>query len=102
MANIIIGTNGSIGAGSTLMKLPSHPHWKMAVTTTYAAPIDSRFITTAFRGTSSDRNTSIRRTNDSTSTTAMNAGSLAVRYSEKSTVAATVPDTATTSPVPSV
>ena len=30
---IIIGTNGSIGAGSTPNTELSHPHWKMATTT---------------------------------------------------------------------
>ena len=33
MANIIIGTNGSMGADSMLITSPNHPHWKIAVTT---------------------------------------------------------------------
>ncbi len=33
MANIIIGTNGSIGPPSPMpMRLPPQPHWKMATT----------------------------------------------------------------------
>ena len=39
----------------------SQPFWKIATTTPYAAPIDNRFMITAFSGTSSDRNTSINR-----------------------------------------
>ena len=38
-ANIIIGTNGSMGAGSMLTS-PNQPYWKIAVTTPYAAPIE--------------------------------------------------------------
>ena len=53
---------------------------------------------TALSGTRSDRNTSMSSTKDSKRTTAMKAGSLAVRYSEKSTAAATLPETATSSP----
>ena len=43
--------------------------------TPYAALTLSRFITAAFSGTSSERNTTISRTNDSSTTAAMNHGS---------------------------
>ena len=72
MANIIIGTNGSIGAGSTPNSESIQPHWKMATTTPYAAAIDSTFMMTALSGTSSDRKTIINNRNDSSSTTPMN------------------------------
>ena len=34
----------------------AQPHWNAAVRTPYAAPIDSRFITAAFSGTTTERN----------------------------------------------
>ena len=54
MANSIIGTHGSIGpVVPTPIRLADQPHWKTATITPYAAPIDSRFMITAFSGTSS-------------------------------------------------
>jgi hypothetical protein len=35
----------------------SQPYWNTATITPYAAPIDSRFISTAFSGSSTDRST---------------------------------------------
>ena len=58
----------SIGAGETLVRSPSQPHWNRATTTPYAAPIVSRFMITALSGTSSDRNTAMSSRNDRAST----------------------------------
>ena len=74
-----MGTNGSIGAGSTFNNPLPHPHWKTATTTPYAAAIDSTFINTALIGTSTLRNTIINNKNDSSNTTAMNNTSRSVR-----------------------
>ena len=79
MANSIIGTHGSIGPACTPVRSPSQPHWNMATTMPYAAPIDSRFMMTAFSGTSSDRNTTISSRNESASTAAKNNGSRGAR-----------------------
>jgi hypothetical protein len=56
------------------MRSLSHPHWKTATITPYAAPIDSRFMMTAFSGTRMLRNTVMRSTNESRSTRPMNSG----------------------------
>ena len=75
MANSIIGTHASIGPDSaTPMRSFSQPHWNTATITPYAAPIDSRFMITALSGTSTLRNTTISRRNDSSSTSPMNTG----------------------------
>ncbi len=60
------------------------PHWKMATTTPYAAPIDSRFISAAFSGTRIERNTSISSTNDNSTTAPMNTGSAPATLSARS------------------
>ena len=53
MANIIIGTNATIGTVSSSPNSPlNQPHWKTATITPYAAPIESRFMTAALSGTS--------------------------------------------------
>ena len=41
-------------------RLSSQPHWKIATRTPKAAPIESRFISTAFSGSSSERSITIR------------------------------------------
>ena len=43
-----------------------------------AAPIESRFMTTAFSGTSSERKASASSTNDSASTIPITSGSLSL------------------------
>ncbi len=85
MANSIIGAQGSIGAPpATPITLPNQPHWKTATMTPYAAPIDSRFITTALSGTSTDRNTARSSTKLSSRTAPMNHGRRADSTVEKS------------------
>ncbi len=49
-----------------------------------AAPIESRFITTAFSDTRIDRNASRSRTNDSASTTPITSGSFLAIWSARS------------------
>ena len=71
MAKSIIGTQASIGPDlATPSRSLPQPHWNTATITPYAAPIESRFITTALSGTSTLRNTSISSRNDNTSTSA--------------------------------
>ena len=41
-------------------RLSSQPHWKIATRTPKAAPIESRFISTAFSGSTSERSITIR------------------------------------------
>ena len=41
-------------------RLSNQPHWKIATRTPKAAPIESRFISTAFSGSSSERSITIR------------------------------------------
>ena len=70
------GMNDRIGTvDSRPIRSPPQPHWKTMTRTPYAALTLSRFITAAFRGTSSERNTSISRRKDSSTTAAMNHGS---------------------------
>ena len=71
----MIGAHASIGPSlPTPKKLEPQPHWNTATTTPYAAPIDSRFMMTAFSGTSRLRNTTISSRNESTSTAPMKIG----------------------------
>jgi hypothetical protein len=74
MANIIIGTKATIGTVSSRpTRFFCQPHWKIATTTPYAAPIDSRFMIAAFSGTRIDRNTIMSSTNDRAMTVPMNS-----------------------------
>ena len=62
MANRNIGIQASIGPlRSTPMTSDSQPHWKTATRMPYAAPTDSRFMTTALSGTRTLRNTTISK-----------------------------------------
>src|SRR4051794_7018829 len=57
MAKLRIGIQlETATAWSTPSTLPPQPHWKTAVSTPYDAAIDSRFITAAFTGTTTERN----------------------------------------------
>jgi predicted ATPase/DNA-binding CsgD family transcriptional regulator len=76
------------------------PHWKTAATTPYAAPIEARFMTTALSGTSRERNTIIRITNDMPSTAAKNSGVRPERWSVTSMLVAAPPVTWTSRPLP--
>ena len=64
-----------VGPSSPSRLLPQ-PHWKTATRTPYAAPMDSRFITAALSGTTTERNTSISSRNDTAMTAPMNSGSV--------------------------
>ena len=64
-----------------------------------AAPIDSRFITIAFSGTSTERNTAISRSAESRITTPMKSGSFSEIASPKSSKTAVMPPTCRTAPV---
>ncbi len=99
IANSIIGIHVSIGAGDTRVMSLNQPPWKRATTMPYAAPIDSRFMITAFTGTNNDRNTTMSSRNESASTATKKYGSRPARWSEKSTLTATVPLTLTSSVV---
>ena len=56
MANISIGTKAGIGNFSSMPTNDEpQPHWKIATTTPYAAPTDSRLRMAAFVGTVRDR-----------------------------------------------
>ena len=71
-----IGMKETIGTvDSSPMSPAAQPHWNTMTITPYAAPMLSRLRTTAFSGTSTDRKTSISRTNDIASTAAINTGS---------------------------
>jgi hypothetical protein len=75
MAKMNTGAHASIGASRpTPMRLAPQPHWKTATMTPNAAPIDSRFMMTAFRGTRRLRNTSMSSRNERRSTAPMNNG----------------------------
>ena len=75
MANRNIGTHASIGPDlSTPISSRPQPHWKMATRIPYAAPIDSRFMTTAFSGTRTLRNTAISNRKLSSRTTPISQG----------------------------
>jgi len=56
------------------MRSLPQPHWNTATITPYAAPIDSRFMITAFSGTRTLRNTTMSRRKDRRSTSPMNTG----------------------------
>ena len=58
MVNIRIGIQLDTGtAWSSPSSSAPQPHWKTAVTTPYAAPMLSRFMTAALSGTTTERNT---------------------------------------------
>jgi len=65
-----------------------------------AAPTDSRFMTEAMAGISRLRNTAISSRKASTTTTAMNSGSLDDSTCAKSCWVAVAPPTSTVTPVP--
>ena len=93
-ANIIIGTNGSMG-GLDADHVPEPALLEDRGDDAVCRSDRQEFITTAWSGTSRDRNTSISSRKERPSTTPMKRGKRAVRYSEKPTVAATAPGDAT-------
>ena len=94
MANIIIGTNATMGTVWSSPNRPfAQPHWNTATITPYAAPIERRFMTAALSGTRIERNTTISSRNDSPTTTPMNSGSRSWIRSPMSMNAAVTPPT---------
>ena len=55
--------------------MPPHPHCVTAVSTPYAAVMDSRFITAAFTGITTERNTYSSSSIDSPTTAPISHGS---------------------------
>ena len=84
---------------STPMMLAPQPHWKTATMIPKAAPIESRFITIAFSGTSSERKTAISSSAESRITTPMKSGSFSEIASPKSSKIAVMPPTWSWAPV---
>ena len=67
----IVGRNDRMGPGEcTPNSSPSQPHWKIAVIAPKVANSDRMKPSVAVSGTSSDRNTNTRITNDSPTTSA--------------------------------
>ena len=90
----IIGTYATIGVVSdTPTTFLSQPHWNTATITPNDAPIDSRFITAAFNGTNTDRNTIISSRNDKATTAPMNSGNRSWIRCPRSMYAAVMPPT---------
>ncbi len=76
MANISIGTQLDTGtAWSSPSRSVPQPHWKTATITPYAAPMLSRFMTAAFSGTITDRNTSASSSTETATTKPMTSQS---------------------------
>ena len=88
------GDEGVDRPGSTPNRPPSQPRWKIAWTITPSdAPIESRFMTAACSGISSERKTTSSSSAESATTMPMNSGSLLARTWEKSTCVAVAPPT---------
>src|SRR5262245_23799419 len=81
------------------MRSMPQPHWNTATIAPYAAPTDSRFMTAAVSGTSTEWNTSINSRNDSSTTAPMNQGSRAAIWSPMSMYSAVSPPTKAFAPV---
>src|SRR3954451_16985092 len=94
--------NGSIGAAPMCRNGPAQPHWNAATITPYAAPIDSRFMITAFNGTRTERKTTITRRNDAVRPAPSNDGTGDARYVDNSAPMAPEPVTETSRPEPLV
>ena len=95
-----IGKKEMIGpVPSTPIRLAPQPHWKTATIRPKAAPMLSRFITTAFSGTRTERKTAISSSAESRTTTPMKSGSLSAIALPKSSKIAVIPPTWTWAPV---
>jgi hypothetical protein len=73
-----------MGPALTPRMLPPQPHWNAATITPYAAPIDNRFMKTAFSGTNTERKTSMSSRKLRTRTAPMKIGRRSPITSEKS------------------
>ena len=81
------------------IRLAPQPHWKTATIRPKAAPMLSRFITTALTGTSTERKTAISSSAESSTTTPMKSGSFSAIAVPKSSKIAVMPPTWTWAPV---
>ena len=95
IANISTGTNDSIGPVPMPSSPAPWPSWKMRVTKPSAAPIDSRFMTAALIGMTTERNTASSSSALKSTTTPTNSGSLPATTREKSSLDAVKPPTST-------
>ena len=85
MANISIGTKAGIGSFSWMpINDDPQPHWKIATTTPYAAPTDSRFSTAALVAITTDRNATVSRTKASSTTARISQGMRLAIFAVKS------------------
>ena len=98
MANISIGTQLETGtAWSSPSRPVPQPHWKTATITPYAAPMLSRFITAAFSGTITDRNTRASSSTETATTKPMTSQSRSASRSAMSANNGICPVTSTPS-----
>ena len=80
-----IGMNGMIGTVvSSPIRSAPQPHWNTITITPNEAPMLSRFISAALRGTTTDRKTTVSSTTDSRITAPMNNGSRSLTRSPTS------------------
>src|SRR5262245_47658898 len=86
-------------ASSIPIQLDPQPHWKIATTTPYAAPTESRFIAAAFSPIASDRNAAVSRISDIRTTAKMRSGNRSITFEVKSTDPAVVPVTRVSTPL---
>jgi hypothetical protein len=86
---------------STPIRLAPQPHWKTATIRPKAAPIESRFISTAFTGTQIERKTIISSSAERSTTTPMKSGSFSAIALPKSSKIALTPPTWICAPVAS-
>ena len=89
-----IGMKETIGTvDSSPIRPAPQPHWKTITRTPYAAPMLSRFMAAALRGTRRERKSSVRRRHDSSTTTLTNTGSRRWTRSPASAKVAVCPPT---------
>ncbi len=69
------------------------PHWKTATITPYAAPMESRFISAALSGTTTERKTSISSRNDTADHRADEQRQRLLSWALRSSVVAVMPGT---------
>ncbi len=94
-----IGTGVASGMPT---RSPSGPPLTASARTPNAAALASRFMITAFSGTTTERNTIISSTNETSSTPPKKSGSRSATPRVVSRLAATIPPTATVRPVSAV
>src|ERR1700730_4803170 len=102
MAKSIMGLNATIGCLDTPMMLAPHPHWKTATRMPNEAPMLNRFMSAAFSGTSTDRNTAMSRMKLRAITAPKNQGSRPDSFLVRSMEMAALPPEWTVTSVPAV